>query len=168
MSWTSGRKPSPLAHCLSMRPVAQDRDPERQRGGLPLLPEDGLHPGCYRPVRLSRPASRGAAVVVEGAGIAWREIGLTRFRCLTSSCCERFPEGQQISVFPHPDHVIPHGDGVRVVVDLAIETEDGSSRLGREADGRCLPAAVGSRARGVGSLDVRDGHLQAPRPSAGT
>ncbi len=29
--------------------------------------EDGLHPGRHRPVRLSGPASRGAAAVVEGA-----------------------------------------------------------------------------------------------------
>ena len=38
-------------------PVAQDRDSECQRSGLPLLPEDGLHPGRHRPVRLSRPAA---------------------------------------------------------------------------------------------------------------
>jgi hypothetical protein len=33
--------------------------------------------------------------------------------------------------FPHPDQIIPHGDGVRVVVDLAIEMEQPSSRGGR-------------------------------------
>ena len=36
--------------------LAEDRDPERQRRGVPLLPEDGLHPWCDRPVRLSRTA----------------------------------------------------------------------------------------------------------------
>ena len=48
--------------------MAHDRNPERQRGGLPLLPEDGLHPGRHRPVRLSGAAGRGAVAVVEGAG----------------------------------------------------------------------------------------------------
>ena len=58
-------------------PVAQDRDSERQRSGLPLLPEDGLHPGRHRPVRLSQSASRGAAAVVEGPGTARHELHLT-------------------------------------------------------------------------------------------
>ena len=58
-------------------PVAQDRDSERQRSGLPLLPEDGLHPGRHRPVRLSQSASRGAAAVVEGPGTARHELQLT-------------------------------------------------------------------------------------------
>ncbi len=35
------------------RGLAQDRDAKRQHGGLPLLPEDGLHPGGYRPICLS-------------------------------------------------------------------------------------------------------------------
>jgi len=29
---------------------------------------------------------------------------------------------------PKRDHIIPHGDGVRVIVDLAIEKEHSSSR----------------------------------------
>ena len=49
-------------------PAAQDRDPERQRGCPPVLP-DGPHSGRQRPARLSRAARRGAAAVVEGAGI---------------------------------------------------------------------------------------------------
>ena len=42
----------------SRLPVAQDRDPERQRAGLPLLPEDGLQPGRHRPVRTAYAADR--------------------------------------------------------------------------------------------------------------
>lgn len=36
--------------------LAQDRNPERQHRSVPLLPEDGQHSWCHRPVRLSRTA----------------------------------------------------------------------------------------------------------------
>src|SRR5215470_8642663 len=64
--------------------MAHDRNPERQRGGLPLLPEDGLHPGRHRPVRLSGAAGRGAVAVVEGAGrglLGARKLSASRGGC---------------------------------------------------------------------------------------
>src|SRR5215471_10243398 len=53
---------------LMWPPAAPRRRCARQSGGLPLLSEDGLHPGRHRPVRLSRAAGRGAVAVVEGTG----------------------------------------------------------------------------------------------------
>ena len=73
----------------------------------PLLPEDGLHPERHRPVRLSRPASRGAAAVVEGTGIACGEL-------LADAVC---------LVIAHPP-AHPHGDVVPVVVGSPWELND--------------------------------------------
>ena len=53
-------------------------------------------------------------------------------------------------------------------ITAGVRASSSIASITRRGHRRCLPVAVGSRARGVGSLDVRDGHLQAPRPSAGT
>jgi hypothetical protein len=51
-------------------PLAQNRNRQRQRGGLPLLPEDGLHPGRHTANGVSFPVPTAATCrsAIVGAG----------------------------------------------------------------------------------------------------